>query len=115
MKAARAALAAGEQGRYWNFVELFYRNQGAENSGYVTDGFLRSLAKAAGVPDIGKWDADRNSSRWDHDLAKVQADAQSHGIDATPSIVVEGPREAKLVGSGVVPLREIQSAIRSVD
>ena len=35
--AAKAALAAGEQGRYWNFIELFYRNQGTENSGYVTD------------------------------------------------------------------------------
>ena len=34
--AAKAALAASEQGRYWNYVELFYRNQGTEDSGYVT-------------------------------------------------------------------------------
>ena len=26
--AGAAAIAAGEQGRGWNFVELFYRNQG---------------------------------------------------------------------------------------
>src|SRR5690606_4494068 len=50
--AAKASLAAAEQGRYWQFIELFYRNQGAENSGYVTGDFLESIAKAAEVPDI---------------------------------------------------------------
>lgn len=115
VKAAKAALAAGEQGRYWDFVEVFYRNQGAENSGYVTDSFLESVAKAAGVPNIGKWNADRRSSRSDDALAQVQADAQAQGINATPSIVVKGPTGAKLVGSGVLPLSEIRSAIASVD
>jgi protein-disulfide isomerase len=114
-KAAKAALAAGEQGRYWNFVEVFYRNQGAENSGYVTDSFLESVARGAGVPNIDKWNADRRSSRWDDTLAKVQADAEALGIDATPSIVVKGPSGTKLVGSGVVPLGAIRSAVGSVD
>ena len=31
-----AALAAGKQGKFWNFAELFYHEQGAEDSGYVT-------------------------------------------------------------------------------
>ena len=30
-----AALAAGKQNKLWNYVELFYRNQGQEGSGYV--------------------------------------------------------------------------------
>src|SRR5262249_41930235 len=61
--AGEAALAAAEQGKYWNFVELFYRNQGEENSGYVTDAFLESIAKGAGVPDIAKWNTDRQSPK----------------------------------------------------
>ena len=48
--AAKAALAAGEQGRYWNFVELFFRNQGAENSGYVT---TASWRPSPGAPAFG--------------------------------------------------------------
>ena len=41
-----------EQGRLWPFLEAFYAAQGAENSGYVTDDFLRDVAKAAGAdPD----------------------------------------------------------------
>ncbi len=47
--AAKAALAASEQGRYWSFITLFYRNQGAENSGYVSDSFLEAVAEGAGV------------------------------------------------------------------
>ena len=49
--AAKAALAASKQGRYWQFIDLFYANQGAENSGYVTDAFLEAVAEGAGVAD----------------------------------------------------------------
>jgi protein-disulfide isomerase len=114
VKAAKAALAAGRQGRYWNFVELFYRNQGEENSGYVTDTFLESLARTAGVSDIAKWNADRRSARWDSELSRAEGEAQSLGIDATPSIVVEGPGGRRVVGSGVIPLSQIESAIEAV-
>jgi protein-disulfide isomerase len=113
--AAKAALAAGEQGRYWNYVELFYRNQGSENSGYVTDGFLESVAKGAGVPDIAKWNTDRQSSKWDSVLSKVHSEAQSLGLNATPSIVVQGPAGRRVVGSGVLPLSQIESAIKAVE
>src|SRR5205085_3853082 len=40
--AGAAAIAAGMQGRGWNYLELFYRNQGEENSGYVTDDFMEA-------------------------------------------------------------------------
>src|ERR671933_2085072 len=43
--AARAALAAGEQNRYWLYASLLFENQKQENSGYVTDEFLKGLAE----------------------------------------------------------------------
>jgi protein-disulfide isomerase len=113
--AAKAALAAGEQGRYWNFVELFYRNQGTENSGYVTDDFLTNVAKGAGVPDLDKWNQDRQSPKWDAALSKVQGETRSLGINSTPTFVVEGPGGRKVVGSGVLPLSQLESAIKSVE
>jgi protein-disulfide isomerase len=113
--AAKAALAAGQQGRYWNFVELFYRNQGEEGTHYVTDGYLTSIAQGAGVPDIAKWNEDRQSSKWDSVLAGVQSETRSLGINATPTIVVEGPGGRKVVGSGVLPVNQIESAIKSVE
>ncbi len=61
--AGAAAMAAGMQGRGWNYIELFYRNQGPEASGYVTDEFLTEIAKGAGVPNIAQWEKDRKSRR----------------------------------------------------
>ena len=39
-KAARAAAAAAEQNKEFEFTQLFYNNQGQENSGYVTDAYI---------------------------------------------------------------------------
>jgi protein-disulfide isomerase len=112
VEAAKAALAAGEQGRYWNFVELFYRNQGVENSGYVTDPFLEAVATAAGVPDMAKWNRDRQSSRWDSELSANQSAAQGLGFTGTPSILVQGPAGQRPFNT-VPSLDQIKSAIQS--
>ncbi len=89
--AGAAAIAAGEQGRGWNFVELFYRNQGAEDSGYVTDAFLTAIAKGAGVPDIAKWNSARKSKRILAEVAATTAEAKQLGFTGTPSFAVQGP------------------------
>ena len=114
--AAKAAFAASEQGRYWNFIELFYRNQGEEGTHYVTDDYLTSIAEGAGVPDIAKWNRDRNSSKWDSVLSRTQSQAQAFGFTGTPSIFVEGPGGRKPFPGATVPtLGQIESAIKSVE
>ena len=113
--AAKAALAASEQDRYWNFIELFYRNQGPENSGYVTDAFLTNVAKGAGIPDIAKWNADRSSAKWDAVLSRTKVQAEQLGFNGTPSILVEGPRGTKpFPGSTVPSLAQIEAAVKAV-
>ncbi len=89
--AGAAAIAAGKQGRGWNFVELFYRNQGAERSGYVTDEFLTAIAKGAGVPDISRWNSDRKSKAVLDEVSATTAEAQELGFNGTPSFALEGP------------------------
>jgi len=112
--ASRAAYAAGEQGRGWSFIELFYRNQGTENSGYVTDSFLTSIAKGAGVKDLDKWNSDRSdNSKWDPLLSKNDSDAKSLGFTGTPSILVEGPGGKKPFTT-IPTVAQIQAAVKSV-
>jgi protein-disulfide isomerase len=89
--AAAAALAAGAQDRGWSFVELFYRNQGFENSGYVDDDFLTAVARAAGVPDLAEWNAMRRSKRTIGRVAAERAEAERLGFGGTPSFAIEGP------------------------
>ncbi|MBU6337711.1 MAG: thioredoxin domain-containing protein [Acidobacteria bacterium] len=87
--AARAGAAAGEQNLEWNFTDLFYYNQGQENSGYVTDDFIDSLYKAAGV-DVAKANAFRKTDAAAVPAQSADAEAQKYGIQSTPSFVV-GP------------------------
>jgi protein-disulfide isomerase len=112
--ASKAAYAAGEQGRGWSFIELFYRNQGTENSGYVTDSFLTSIAKGAGVKDLGKWNSDRSdNSKWDPLLSKNDGEAKSLGFSGTPSILVEGPGGKKPFTT-IPTASQIEAAVKSV-
>jgi protein-disulfide isomerase len=89
--AGAAAIAAGEQARGWNFIELFYRNQGTEDSGYADDEFLTAIARAAGVPDVARWNSDRKSSRVLKQVEASTAEAEQLGFTGTPSFAVEGP------------------------
>jgi protein-disulfide isomerase len=110
--AARAALAASEQGRYWSFITLFYANQGIENSGYVSDSFLEEVARGAGVPDLDQWNQDRQSSRWDAQIAQADTEAQQLGFTGTPAFLVEGPNGREPLPSPG-SAAEIESAIQS--
>jgi protein-disulfide isomerase len=94
--AGAAAIAAGEQGRGWNFVELFYRNQGTEASGYVTDDFLTAIARAAGVADIAGWNQARKSKRVIAEVEASKAEAERLGFSGTPSFAIEGPGSSGL-------------------
>jgi protein-disulfide isomerase len=113
--AMKAALAAGEQDRLWQFLQLFYLNQGGENSGYVTDSFLTGLAKAAGVSDISKWNQSRNDPKWDAIIQQGSSQADSFGFTGTPSILVQGPKGQKAIGGSTIPtLQQVQAAIQQV-
>ena len=113
--AMKAALAAGDQGRFWNYLQLFYLNQGGENSGYVTDDFLTSLARTAGVPDLDKWNTDRNDPKWDATIQQGSSQAESFGFSGTPSLVVQGPNGQKAIGGSTIPtLQDIQATIQQV-
>jgi protein-disulfide isomerase len=103
--AGAAAIAAGNQGRGWNFVELFYRNQGFEGSGYVTDAFLTAVAEAANVADVERWNRDRKSRPVLAEVSRTTSQAERLGFDGTPSFAIEGPNT-----NGLEPLPFPESA-----
>jgi len=93
VRAAQVAAGAERQGRLWPFLEAFYARQGTENSGYVTDGFLREVAAAAGV-DAGRALAGADSAFATGRLERADADASRLGVRGTPTLTVrrgDGP------------------------
>lgn len=111
--AARAAFAAGEQDRYWEYSTLFFLNQGRENSGYVTDGFLTNIAEETQGLDVDQWNEARESEATQTKLDAAQASARDEGIEGTPTLVISGPEgTTELVGA--VPIERVASAIDEV-
>jgi protein-disulfide isomerase len=92
---AAATVAAGMQDRMWQFADLFYRNQGVENSGYATPAFLGRLANAAGL-DFDRWQRQSNSRRLVAVLDRNARQAQTARVAGTPSFRV-GPTGGALV------------------
>ena len=111
--AARAALAAGEQDRYWQYALLLFENQGAENSGYVTDEFLTEQAEQVEGLDMERWQRDRQQS-YEEELRAVEQSAGEAGVNSTPSLLVSGPNGETLL-RGAVPIEEVERAVGEVE
>jgi protein-disulfide isomerase len=86
-RAALVAAGAEQQGKLWPFLLAFYGAQGQENSGYVTDGFLRDVAQAAGV-DAGEALAYADTAAAQQRVNRADADAQRLGVNSTPTFTI---------------------------
>jgi protein-disulfide isomerase len=86
--AAQAAAGAAAQNKLWPFIDLFYANQGEENSGYVTQGFLRQVAGGVRGLDPSRALRDGAGAQASAQLAQAQALATSNGVSSTPSFLL---------------------------
>jgi protein-disulfide isomerase len=100
--AAQMAAAAGQQDRLWQFVDLFYANQQEENSGYVTDSFLRQIASNVPGLDVAQAMRARSNPAVQAQLQAASALAGRYGIHSTPSFLLGRrgqPRQPMQYGS----------------
>jgi protein-disulfide isomerase len=90
-----AALASGQQGKMWTFVDLFYREQQHEFTNYADDTFLEGIAEQAGV-NLWRWAEEREAERWPRIIESDEALAWRHGWPerSTPSFLI-GPTGGK--------------------
>lgn len=110
---AYGATAAGEQGRQWQFIELFFLNQQEAEQQGVTEEFLRGIAVAVLELDEEQWEQDLDS---DEVRQLVEQDAElatERRLPAEPAVVVTGGfRDRELIESP--SLAEIEQAIEDV-
>lgn len=115
-----AVNAAGLQGKAWNYIKLFYSEQGAEGTAYVTMDFLKGLARQ--IPGL-RYDRWLNSLQTDPAIrAQVESDNRmgtqlDNGTPATPTIWVNGPRNEALFqsfpGSAAQATAAIEHAVKA--
>jgi len=85
-KAAEAAEAAREQGKYWEYVAVLFRNQSA-----LGVDKLRQYASELGL-DRARFDASLDSGKFAEKVQRDVMDGHKLGINGTPTIYINGKR-----------------------
>jgi len=88
--AAMAANAAGAQGKYFEFIELLYRNQSALDAAS-----LKKYASDLGL-NAKQFELDLTVERSAAEIRKDIADGDAHGVSGTPAIFVNGVKVHRL-------------------
>ena len=99
--ALQTALAAAGQNRFWNVADLLFRNQGTENTGWVTEPLLRGVVAAVPGLDVSSTLADRNGKAVAARAGAAARLAALDGVNQTPTFEF---------GSSVEPLQPLTFA-----
>ena len=84
MPAAKAAVAASKQGKFWEMHDLIF-----QNSGQLSPDKLKELAGQAGL-DVPRWEKDMNSPEVQAIVDKDSADGRAAAVSGTPTFYVNG-------------------------
>lgn len=99
VKAGEALEAAGLQNKLWSATDLMYHNQGEENTGYVTNAFLRNILGAVPGLDVNQAMKASTSDLVSQQLGASRTLASQYGVNSTPTILV-GPTGGTLKDVG---------------
>ncbi|HVI23305.1 MAG TPA: thioredoxin domain-containing protein [Myxococcales bacterium] len=103
--AARAAIAAGNQGKFWEMHDkLFEANVSGDRAG-LKPAAIEKMAKDLGL-DMAKFNADVKSSEATDIITSDQAQARQLGAYGTPSFFINGVKIA-----GAVPFETFKAVI----
>jgi protein-disulfide isomerase len=83
-----AAMAAGKQHLAWYYIELFYHQQSQENSGYVTEEFLRQIAQQVPGLNMTAWLAARSDPEFATQITTDAQAANNAGFTGTPAFQI---------------------------
>lgn len=111
--AAQAIAAAAQQDKAFTFTDILYRNQGTENSGWVTEDLLTNIASSIPGIDVATWTAARTNDTTTNAVFAATDAATTAGVNATPTFVVKGPGGTKTL-TGAIPGAELLAAVTSV-
>jgi protein-disulfide isomerase len=108
-----AALAAGKQKLGWNFIELFYHEQGEEDSGYVNESYIQGLASQVPGLNLADWTTARSDPTYSNEVATDAQAANQAGFTGTPSFEIgkSGGKLQKLEAGSFTEAAPYETAI----
>jgi protein-disulfide isomerase len=109
-----AALAAGKQNKFWNYTDTFYHRQGAEDTPYVTEGFLRSIAREVPGLNLPAWESARSDQALTAQVAADIASGNAKGVTGTPTLIFTGPKGQTVAPEAIPTYSNLQQEIAKV-
>jgi protein-disulfide isomerase len=80
-----AVIAASKQNKAFNFAAVLYFNQQSEGTNWLTDGVISSIAGSVDGLNTQQWVTDANSKATQDTITQIDAAAQAHSFNATPT------------------------------
>ena len=110
-----AVLAAARQDRAFNYLELVFDEQGTENSGWLSDRMVTSIAASIPKLRVHRLLAERNSAGIKADATTIDEIARGGGVTSTPTFVVgkTGRAGTKVALSGPTDEQGLIAAIQA--
>jgi len=87
--AAMAAQCANDQGKFWNYYDTLFKNQGPANFGWASKDNLKKFASQTSGIDMQKFNSCFDTQRYLSFVQKDFAFATSLGLQGTPTFVIE--------------------------
>jgi len=87
--AAQAAYCAADQNKFWEYQDILFANQGAENSGQINQRWLSALAEKVGL-NVDQFDSCFNTGKYRSQVNSDQAAGIALGVNSTPSFAING-------------------------
>ena len=109
-----AVRSAGLQDKAWNYIELFYNQQGDETTPYVTTTFLQHIASEITGLNLIKWQANLTNPTLVADVTADGKAAAAAGAKGTPYIIISGSKGQVVSPVAVPTLASMQQAIAQV-
>jgi protein-disulfide isomerase len=88
VRGRNAAIAAGDQNHMFDFAQLAYLNQGAENTGWLDDSAIKAFAASIPGLDVPRLLADRDNSATGRRADAFDSQQAADGVNSTPTILV---------------------------
>jgi protein-disulfide isomerase len=111
--ASEAAYAAGEQGKFWEYYDLLYSNQGIINSGWASRKDLEQFAQQLHL-NMSEFNTSLQSNKYLQLVTSNYNLATSLGVSSAPTFIVIGPDGKAITIVGDQPYSVFQTAVDSV-
>jgi protein-disulfide isomerase len=110
VRAAEASECANDQGKFWEYHDLLFANQGGENVGAFSDTNLKKFAVQSGLnTDTFNTCYDNRSRRGI--ITDSNGQARGLGINGTPTVFVIGPDGKRVTVTNAIDFNSLKAVI----